>query len=75
MSTVSTVTTASMGLITAIGVSSIIALIWLLMAKEITSVSQSGTSKLVARFCDVGILPLTITFAVTTFIKVVEILS
>ncbi len=75
-STISTITTTTaVGLATAIAVVGVLALIGLLMTKELASAGQSGNSKLVARFCDVGVLPLAVAFAVTVGIKVVQILA
>jgi hypothetical protein len=75
-STISTISSLSaMGLSTVLGVICVLALIALLTTKELASAGQSGTSKLVARYCDIGILPLAAAFGVTVIIKVVEILA
>jgi hypothetical protein len=74
-STISTISTNAAGLTTAIGIISVLALIALLTTKELASAGQSGTSRLVAKYCDIGILPLTFAFAVTVVVKVIEILA
>jgi hypothetical protein len=75
-STISTIsTTTAIGLSVAIGVVAVLALIALLTTKELATAGQSGPAKLIAKFCDIGILPLAIAFGVTVAIKVVEILA
>jgi hypothetical protein len=75
-STISTITTTTGGtLAAAVAVVAVVALIGLLMTKELASATQSGKAGLIARFCDVGIFPLVVAFAVTVGIKVVQILA
>ena len=75
-STISTIsTTTAVGLSVALGVVGVLALIALLTTKELASAGRGGRVRLVARFCDIGILPLALAFAVTVAIKVVEILT
>ena len=73
ISTISTVT--AMGLTVGLGVVCVLALIALLTTKELASAGQTGNSKLVARFCDIGILPLVVAFGITVVVKVAEILA
>jgi H+/Cl- antiporter ClcA len=73
ISTISTVT--AMGFTVALGVVCVLALIALLTTKELASAGQSGNSRLIAKFCDIGILPLVVAFGVTVVIKVVDILA
>jgi hypothetical protein len=75
-STISTVTSIAVaGFGVALGVVCVIALIALLTTKELASAGESGSSKFIARFCDIGILPLVVTFGITVIIKVVDILA
>lgn len=73
--TISSITTANISTITTIGVLAVITLIGLLMTKEFASVGVSNKAKMLARCCDVAILPLTLVFATSVVMKVVEILA
>jgi|WetSurMetagenome_2_1015567.scaffolds.fasta_scaffold1491205_1 hypothetical protein len=73
ISTISTVT--AMGLTVGLGVVCVFALIALLTTKELASAGQTGNSKLIAKFCDIGILPLVVAFGITVVVKVAEILA
>ncbi len=73
ISTISSIT--AMGFTVALGVVCVLALITLLTTKELATAGQSGNSKLIARFCDIGILPLVVAFGITVIVKVVEILA
>ncbi|MCL0091812.1 hypothetical protein M1N59_00915 [Dehalococcoidales bacterium] len=78
---ISTVTTSTVTLIEAMGLAAItggaatVALIALLIARELASASLSPSSQLIARFLNVGILPLIVVFAVTVAVKIAEILA
>jgi hypothetical protein len=73
VSSISTIT--AMGLALAVGVLGTVTLIALLTIKELAAVQSSPVSRLVARFSDVGILPMMVAFAVTVAIKVAEMLA
>jgi hypothetical protein len=77
--TTSTVTTIStitaMGLVTAVGLAGTLTLICLLMTRELAGVQTSSKYKMLAKFSDVGIIPLTLAFGVTVILKVVEVLT
>ena len=76
VSTVSTVSTVTaLGLAVAMGVIGAVALVGLLTTKELAMAHASVRSRLIARFCDVGIWPLVAAFAVTVVLKVVEVLT
>jgi hypothetical protein len=64
-----------MGLTVGLGVVCVFALIALLTTKELASAGQTGNSKLIAKFCDIGILPLVVAFGITVVVKVAEILA
>jgi hypothetical protein len=75
-STVTTISTIStLGLATAVGLAGTLTLICLLMARELAGVQSSSRYKLVASFCDIGIVPLVLAFGVTVIIKVIEVLT
>ncbi len=76
VSTVSTVSTVTaVGLVMAVGVISAVALLGLLTTKELATAHGSVRSRMVARFCDIGVWPLLAAFAATVVIKVVEVLT
>ena len=77
-STVTTVTTmAAMGLTVAIGAAAVVCLVIFLTTKELASTthSNSSSSLRVAKFINVGILPLAIAFGAILITKILEILS
>ena len=79
ITTVTTVTTVTlieaMGLAAIIGAAATVALIAFLIAKELASASLSPSSQLIARFLNVGILPLVMAFAVVVAVKIAEVLA
>ena len=73
VSTVSTVSTVTaVGLVVAVGVISAVVLLSLLATKELATAHGSVRSRLIARFCNVGVWPLLAAFAVTLVMKVIE---
>ena len=75
-STVTTVTTiAAMGLAAAISVPAVAALIVFLTTKELASASLSSSSQLTARFLNVSIVPMIMSFAVIVAVKIAEVLA
>ncbi len=75
-STITTVTTiAAMGFATAISVAAAITLIAFLSTKQLAGASSSRSSQLIARFLNVGILPLIMAFAVIVAVKIAEVLA
>ena len=75
-STITTVTTiAAIGLTAAISVAAIVTLIAFLSTKQLAGASPSHSSKLIARFLNIGILPLIMAFAVIVVVKIAEVLT
>jgi hypothetical protein len=75
-STVTTVTTiAAMGLTATISIAAVVALIGFLTTKELVSASLSPSSQLIARFFNVGILPMVMAFAIIVAVKIAEVLA
>ncbi len=73
-STVTSVTTVSdFGII--LGLVTIIALVTLLCVKELATASNSGQHRPLARFLDVGVIPLAIIFVMIVAMEVVKILA
>ena len=78
VTTVTTVTTvtsiAALGLTTVLGIVAVVSLIFLLAAKELASTKSSGAFLRIARFVNVGIVPLLIAFAVIVAVDITLIL-
>ena len=75
-STITTVTTmATMGLTVAIGAAAVVSLVIFLTTKELASTTHSNSSLRVAKFINVGILPLAIAFAAILITKIVGIVT
>ena len=73
-STVTTVTTAvDFGMI--FGLVAVIGLIAFLCARELAATSENSSHRSLAKFLDIGIIPLIIVFAMIVMMKVVEILT
>ena len=69
--TTTTVTTvAAMGLTAAVSIAAVVSLILFLVTRELASASGSNTSSRIARFFNVGILPLTMAFTVIVAVKI-----
>jgi len=72
--TVTSVTTMlDFGMI--LGLVAIIALAVFLCAKELATSSENSSHRPLARFLDVGIIPLVIAFAIIVIVTVMEILA
>ena len=75
--TTTTVTTiAAMGLTAAVSIAAIAILIVFLTAKELAGANRLGSSLRIgriARFVNIGILPLAMAFAVIVAVKIIEI--
>ncbi len=75
-STITTVTTvAAMGLTAAVSVAAVVGLILFLVTRELASASGSITSSRIARYFNVGILPLMIAFTVIVAVKIAEVIA
>ena len=75
VTTVTTVTTiAALGLTTVLGIAAVASLMFLLITKELAGSKSSGTSLRIARFVNVGIVPLLIVFAVIVAVDITLIL-
>ena len=75
-STITTVTTiAAMGLTATISIVAVVALIGFLTTKELASASLSPSSHLIARFFNVGILPMVMAFVVIVAVEIARILA
>ena len=73
-STVTSVTTMlDFGMI--LGLVTVIALVAFLCAKELAGVSKNSSSRSLAKFLDIGIIPLIIAFAMIVVVMVMEILA
>ena len=76
VTTVTTVTTiAVMGLTAAISIAAVVSLVAFLTTKELASAGHFRSSTRVAKFVNVGILPLAIAFAVIVAIKILGVVS
>lgn len=75
ITTVTTTTVVAMGLTAAISVAAVVSLIIFLTARELVSASDSITATRVARFFNVGILPLAMTFAVIVVVKIAGMMA
>ena len=78
ITTVTTVTTttmiAAMGLATALSIAAAVGLVIFLTTKELAGANRSGSSVRIAKFANVGILPLAIAFAIIVVIQIAGIL-
>ena len=75
VTTVTTVTTmVALGLTVAMSIAAVVSLILLLITKELAGAESSGTSLRIARFVNVGIVPLLIVFAVIVAVDIALIL-
>ena len=75
-STITTVTTvAAMGLTAAVSVAAIVGLILFLVTRELASASGSNASSRIARFFNVGILPLMMAFTVIVAVKIAGVIA
>lgn len=75
-STITTVTImATMGLSITIGVATVITLIAFLTTKELVGASLSPSSRLVAKFLTIGILPMIMAFAVIVIVRIATLLA
>ena len=73
-STVTTVTTMlDFGMI--LGLVAVIALVVFLCAKELAAAGKNSSHRSLAKFLDVGIIPLIIAFAMIVIVTVMEILA
>ena len=68
--TVTTTTVVAVDLTAAISIAAVVSLICFLTIRELVSASGSGTALRVARFFNVGILPLAMAFAVIVAVKI-----
>jgi len=66
---------AAMGLTVAIGAAAVVSLIIFLTTKELASATHSNSSLRVAKFINVGILPLAIAFAAILITQILEIVT
>ena len=72
-SATSITTMADFGMI--LGLVVVIALVAFLCAKELATASESSSHRSLAKFLDIGMIPLIIVFAMIVIMKVVEILA
>jgi len=74
--TITTITTlAAVGLGAGITAAAVVCLIVFLMTKEIVGVGVSTSSRRIARFLNVSIIPLTIVFVAVLAVKIAELLA
>lgn len=74
-STITTTTTAVIGfMVLTLGIVAVAALVILLCTKELAAVSAGQSNRILAKFLDVGIVPLAITFALIVIARVIEII-
>lgn len=77
ISTITTVTssvTATISLGVIFGVVAVVTLLLFLCVKELAAASTGNSQKVLARFLDVGIIPLAIAFVLIVAVKVLEML-
>ncbi len=76
ITTITSITTiAAMGLTAAIGIVAVVGLIAFLTTKEVASVSRFRPALRIAKFVNVGIVPLVIAFAVIVAVTILEALG
>ena len=76
ITTVTTVTTTiPEEIIAALSIACVATLILFLTIKELASARRSDTYTRIARFVNIGILPLVLVFAVTVAVKIIEVLT
>lgn len=76
ITTITTITTvAAMGLAAGITIAAVICLILFLGTKELAGAGVSTSSRRLAKFLDVSIIPLAIVFVVVVTVKIVELLA
>ena len=74
--TVTTVTTiAALGFTATISMAAVIALVAFLGVREMASHSSLASSRLIARFLSVGVVPLVMTFVVSVVVQIAAILA
>jgi len=74
--TTTTVTTvAAMGLTAAVSIAAVVSLILFLVTRELASASGSSTFSRIAKFFNVGILPLMMAFTVIVAVKIAEVIA
>lgn len=76
VTTITTITTiAALGITAALSVACVATLVFFLTTKELASARRSGTFARIARFVNIGILPLFLVFAVIVAVKIIEVLT
>lgn len=75
ITTVTTSVTATINLGVVLGAVSVVTLLLFLCAKELAAASNSNSQKILARFLDIGIIPLAVAFVLIVAMKVIEIVS
>ena len=75
VTTVTTTVTTMEGFGVILGLVAVIALVAFLCVKELAATSASSSHRSLAKFLDIGIIPLTIAFAMIVIMKVVETLA
>jgi len=59
----------------AISIAAVVSLIFFLITRQLANANGSGTSLRIARFLNVGILPLVMAFAVIVAAKIAELIA
>ena len=75
VTTVTTTVTTMEGFGVILGLVAVIALVAFLCIKELTATSKRSSHRSLAKFLDIGIIPLTIAFAMIVIMQVVEVLA
>ena len=76
VTTITTITTiVELGLSTAISLACVATLIFFLTTKELASTRRSDTYIRIARFINIGFLPLVLIFVVIVAVKIIEVLT
>ena len=76
VTTITTITTiAAIGITAALSIACVATLILFLTTKELASARRSDTYTRIARFVNIGILPLVLVFAVIVAVKIIEVLT
>ncbi len=69
-------TTAVVGLgVLVLGAVAVMCLVILLCAKELAAASAGRSQRILARFLDIGIVPLAIAFAIIVVSRIIEVLA
>jgi len=68
-------TSALTGLLASTSIAAVVSLIFFLITRQLANANGSGTSLRIARFFNVGIVPLVTAFAIIVALKIAELIA